>query len=250
LDRLDRFVALEGCFNFRDLGGRATRGGRRVRTGRLFRSDALHHMTPGDVARVRDALGVRTVVDLRSAVERDAEAPAALCAPPVTVHHVPLFDRERPGQAGGMGGSGAAGLSLGQLYALMLQFAREQIVRTVGILSASAAPAVFHCAAGKDRTGVVSAVLLGALDVPDEVIVEDYADTRRSLDRIVARLRESDSYDYVFTELPPETLHAEPVTMQELLAHVRSRYGSMQGYLQEAGVDAAAIERLAERLLE
>lgn len=240
----DRFVALEGCFNFRDLGGRVTRSGQRVRTGRLFRSDALHHMTPADVSRVRDALGVRTVVDLRSGVEREAEAPAALCAPPVTLHHVPLFDRERTGAGS------AASLSLGQLYALMLQFAREQIVRTVGILTESEAPAVFHCAAGKDRTGVVAAVLLGALDVSDEVIVEDYADTRRSLDRIVARLRESDSYGYVFEELPPETLHAEPATMEELLAHVRSRYGSMQGYLREAGVADTALDRLAERLLE
>ena len=92
--------------------------------------------------------------------------------------------------------------------------------------------------------------MLGALEVPDEAIVEDYAETRRSLDRIVARLRQSASYDYVFTELPPETLHAEPTTMAELLTHVRARYGSMRGYLREAGVADATVDRLADRLLE
>jgi len=240
----DRFVALEGCFNFRDLGGRPTQDGRRVRSGRLFRSDALHHMTPGDVARVRDAIGVRTVVDLRSGVEREAEAPAALCEPPVALHHVPLFDR------GGHGSGASARLTLGQLYALMMQFARDPIARAVEILAASDAPALFHCAAGKDRTGVLAAVVLGALEVPDAVIVEDYADTRRSLDRIVARLRQSSSYEYVFTELPPETLHAEPATMEELLAHVRQRYGSMRGYLREAGVADASVDRLAAHLVE
>lgn len=239
----DRFVALDGCFNFRDLGDRPTRDGRRVRTGWLFRSDALHHMTPGDVARVRDVLGVRTVVDLRSRIEREAEAPAALCEPPVALHHIPFFDRE------GRGSGASARVSLGQLYALMLQFARAPIARAVEILAASDTPAVFHCAAGKDRTGVLSAVVLGALDVPDEIVIADYADTRRSLDRIVARLRASSSYGHVFTELPPETLHAEPAAMEELLSHVRTRYGSMRGYLREADVADESVARLAERLL-
>lgn len=243
MPKSNRIVELEGCFNFRDLGGHPARDGLRLRFGQLFRSDALHHMTPEDVARVRDVLGIRTVVDLRAPAERARETPGALCAPPVTLHHVPLFDSGRPG------GGARARLSLGQIYALMLQFAREPICRAIEILSASEGPAVFHCAAGKDRTGVLAAIVLGALDVPDAAIVEDYADTRRSLPRIVARLRQSTGYDSVLTELPPETLHAEPATMEELLAHVRARYGSMRGYLREAGVSGAAFERLERRLL-
>ena len=241
---LERFVSLEGCFNFRDVGGRPTQAGRRIRTGLLFRSDALHHMTPSDVERVRDVLGVRTVVDLRSGVERETEPPAALCAPPVALHHVPFFDRDRSSAGAG------ASLSLAQLYALMMQFARAPIVQAVEILASADSPAVFHCAAGKDRTGVLAAVVLGALDVPDELIVDDYADTRHALERILARLRESRSYDYVFDELPPETLHAEPETMADLLAHVRARYGSMRGYLRESGVAEPTLARLASRLVE
>jgi len=237
----ERLLDLEGCLNFRDLGGYRTGDGRRVRWGRLFRSDALHHMTPRDVRHVRDDIGIRTVVDLRSTTERAGEPEAALCAPPVRVHHIPLFDRERSGPA--------PALPLDQLYRALLAVAREPIARIVRVLAASTEPALFHCAAGKDRTGLVAAVVLGALGVRDDDIVEDYAATRRSLERIVDRLRTSSSYDYVFTELPPDTLHAEPETMERLLAHVADEWGSMRGYVLGSGVGESELASLEAALL-
>ena len=73
-----RLVRLDGCFNFRDLGGYATRDGRRVRWRRLYRSDALHHLSDADLRHVRDELGVRTIVDLRSSAERSGGTPASM----------------------------------------------------------------------------------------------------------------------------------------------------------------------------
>jgi len=237
-----RLVDLDGCLNFRDLGGYPTQDGRRVRWRRLFRSDALHHMTPRDLQRVRDELRIRTVIDLRSSAERSGEPRTPLCAPPVREYHVPLFDRERSGSA--------PALPLDEIYFVLLQVAREPIARVVRLLAESREPALFHCAAGKDRTGLVAAVVLGALGVRDEHVIEDYAATRRSLEQIVERLRESSSYDYVFTELPPETLHAEPQTMARLLGRVARDHGSMRGYLLGSGLQEAELTRLEIALLD
>jgi protein tyrosine/serine phosphatase len=238
----ERFLPLEGSLNFRDLGGRPTASGRRVRWGRLYRADALHHLTERDVTHLRDAVGLRTIVDLRSTSESDSASPRLL-APPVVYHRIPLFERERSGEA-------PSGLGLDMLYFAMMGFAQPRIARVVELLAAARDPAVFHCAAGKDRTGVVAAVVLGALGVPDEEIVQDYACTRRSLDRIIERLRATAGYEYVFSELPPETLHAEPDTMERLLRRVGERWGSMQGYLLEAGLAEDTLARLAASLLE
>jgi protein tyrosine/serine phosphatase len=240
-----RMVPLEGCVNFRDLGGWRTAGGARVRRGRLFRSDALHRLTPADLARVRGELGLRTLIDLRSSHEVSSEGCGPLAEPPVAYHHLPFFDgpphdpgRQRP--AGG----------LAQIYLAMLRFAKAPIARALGTLAASPGAAVFHCAAGKDRTGVLSAVVLGALGVVDSDIVEDYAYTRRALPRILERLRASEAYDYVFTELPPDTLHAEPATMEALLGLVRAEWGSLRDYAHEAGASEATLDVLAAGLLE
>jgi protein-tyrosine phosphatase len=240
-----RFVSLEGCVNFRDLGGYPTADGARVRRGCVYRSDALHFMTPADVARVRDALGVRNVIDLRSTAEVETDGPGPLAAPPVRRHHLPLFDVDRREVHGEH-----QARALDETYALMLRFARRPVARALELIAQAEGASVFHCAAGKDRTGVVAAVLLGVLGVPDEHIVADYALTRHALDRITARLRASESYQYIFTELPPETLHAEPHTMERLLASVRAEYGDLREYARRAGVGDDVIARLRARALE
>jgi protein tyrosine/serine phosphatase len=235
-------IALEGSANFRDLGGWAAAGGRRVRRGRLYRSDALHRLTAADVALLR-GLGVATVVDLRSSHEVEAEGRGPLCDPPARYHHVPFFDGERSGASAPPG-------DLAEIYFQMLRFAAKPIARALEVLAACEAPAVFHCAAGKDRTGVLAAVLLSALGVADEDVVLDYARTQAAMELVTARLRESDAYAYVFTELPPETLHARPETMRALLARARAEWGSLRDYARFAGVPDAALDALAARLVE
>jgi protein-tyrosine phosphatase len=108
---------------------------------------------------------------------------------------------------------------------------------------------VYHCAAGKDRTGVVSAILLGLLGVPDEVIVADYAATQENLDAIIERLMSTKGYHTMLSALPPDTLHAEPQTMVTFLEHMRDTYGSMEGYAHAAGASPETIRRLRDRLL-
>ena len=241
-----RTIALEGCLNFRDLGGYPTAAGRRVRWRQVFRSDALHLLTPADIAVIRDDLLVRDVIDLRSGAEVRSEGRGPLGEEDVRFHHVPLFDAEVRSEDR----ERAAQISLADRYVFLAELARERIGRVVGTIAAAEAGAVFHCAAGKDRTGVISAILLGLLGVPDELVVADYVATQENLDAIVERLNSLEGYRTMLAALPPDTMHADPETMAEFLGRVRERYGTMEDYARAAGVTETVLERLRDRLLE
>ncbi len=245
-----RRIDLEGCYNFRDLGGYPTEDGARVRWRLLFRSDALHHVTPADVSRIVGEFAIGEIVDLRSTGELRSEGRGLLAEEAARFHHLPLFDSEVSEDTLPDETRQAAEYTLADRYFLMAEYAREPIARVIGTLADSTAPAVYHCAAGKDRTGVISAVLLSLLGVCDEIIVADYAASQENLDDIIDRLLASEGYQEMLEALPPETLHAEPETMVSLLERIRARYGSMHGYARGIGVSDASIERLRGRLLE
>jgi len=242
---MQRVVDLEGCLNFRDLGGYPAEDGRTVRWRLVYRSDALHRLTAADVARVRGELRVGTVIDLRSTAELRGDGRGPLAGEPISFHHVPLFDGEAARAE-----SWDAADTLADRYVLLAEFARKPIARVLTALAEAADPAVYHCAAGKDRTGIVTAVLLGVLGVRDEIIVADYAASQENLDAIITRLLATESYQSMLAALPPDTLHAEAATMSTFLGRMRARHGSMHGYARAAGVTDAAIGRLAARLLE
>jgi protein-tyrosine phosphatase len=216
-----------------------------VRWRQLFRSDALHHLTQQDVERLTSEFGIGNVVDLRSGEELRVEGRGLLSATEARFHHVPLFDGNLA-----EGKVGSAALSLADRYVFMAESAKPAIARVVTTLAGSDAPAVYYCAAGKDRTGVISAVVLGVLGVPEEVIVADYAASQEKLDAIIGRLLATESYHEMLAMLPEDTQHAEPETMIALLDRLRGRYGSVLDYALAAGVSESSVERLRNRLLE
>jgi protein-tyrosine phosphatase len=240
---MNRTIDLDGCLNFRDLGGYPSADGRTVRWRRVFRSDALHHLSRQDVTRLRDEIGLGEVIDLRSSAELRSEGRGPLAGESIRFHHHPLYDGETPKTAP------SAELKLTDRYFLLAEFAKRPIASVIATLAGTDRPAVYHCAAGKDRTGVVSAIVLGVLGVPDAVIVADYAATQENLDAIIDRLMSTKGYHNMLSALPPDTLHAEPETMLGFLQRMRATYGSMAAYAETAGVPADAIARLRDRLL-
>ena len=113
-----------------------------------------------------------------------------------------------------------------------------------------ALPAVFFCMAGKDRTGVFAAVLLGLLGVADDDIVADYALTHEVIDQIHERTRATrPTVDEVWDRLPADLKGANAATMRELLGLLRDRWGSPAGYVTEIGVDDATVTRLRNAVL-
>src|SRR5438874_12465597 len=240
-----RVIDLEGCLNFRDLGGYPTADGRTARCGPVYPSEALHHRPAADVGPMGDELGIAAVVALRSTAELRGEGRGPLARESIGFHHLPLFDgREARPE------NWPAIVTLADRYFLLAEIAQAPIARLITVLGAAGGPVVYHCAAGKDRTGVVSAVLLGLLGVRDEVIVADYAATQENLEAIIERLMAAKGYQTMLSALPPDTLHAEAETMVAFLASMRERYGSMRGYARAAGGTDALVERLEERLLE
>ncbi len=243
---LASWVNLEGCFNFRDLGGYRTADGRTFRTGQVFRSDGLQALTETDLDHLCGEVGLGLVIDLRSSDEV-AEDGSGGIAERAEVRRVPLFERARSGGAERV--ARAMPTNMGELYFLMLQAAREPIVRVVEALAETDVPAVFHCAAGKDRTGVISSLLLSLVGVPEDTIVADYAFSRQNIDQINARLAESPTYQRWMQELPEGAYDADPAAMVHFLDRVRSEFGGMAGWAEDAGLGGATRERLARRLL-
>jgi protein-tyrosine phosphatase len=241
---MERLIALEGAVNFRDLGGYATLDGRRTRWRVLFRADGLSELSQTDFSVMRD-LGIRTVVDLRSGHEVE-QSRFNVEAHPVDFHHFPFIDQlpdveqwdRRPGL-------------LGAQYKEMLDDAAPQIIGALEVLTApDSRPAVFHCTAGKDRTGLLSALVLSLLGVPEETVVADYALSGEAMERLRAKLivKYPDSKDTI-SDID-EVFSANPANMVELFAYLRERYGSVTEYAATVGVPDAVVARLREDLLE
>jgi protein-tyrosine phosphatase len=232
----DRWVEIDELFNFRDVGGF---GG--VRRGLLYRTDALCNLTEKgreDYA----ALGIHTVIDLRRQPELDEQGRAPDWAFEVW-HNVPL--RERPGPSYDCPDLASLPGYLSDVYLNMTETAAEDIVRILTILADPATgPAAIHCAGGRDRTGVVVAVLLALLGVPDEEIAVDYHLSERFTQRWLAWKRAESG---AVPELPLNLLYAPEEAMLLLLKRLRDRHGSVHGYLVGAGMDPALISALRAR---
>jgi protein-tyrosine phosphatase len=241
---VERLIALEGAVNFRDLGGYATGDGQRTRWRVLFRADGLSELTETDFDVMR-ALGIRTVVDLRSGQEVE-QSRFNVEAHPVTFHHFPFIkalpnveDFER-----------APGF-LSTQYTEMLDEATPQIIGALSALAApDARPAVFHCTAGKDRTGLLSALVLSLLGVPEETVVADYALSGAAMSRLRTKLIEKYPDGESVIADSDVLFSADPANMVTLFAHLRNRYGTVAEYAARVGVPGDVVQRLRQSLLE
>ncbi len=246
-----RVVAMEAVHNFRDLGGYELGDGRVTRFGKLFRSDGLYRATDQDIETF-DALGLRTVIDLRSSGELDQNGVFPVDRHPVGFHHLPILDAtwmqsDRPTFSDDERGTIDF---LVWAYRQMLDHGGDQLAHAMQVLVVpESMPAVFHCAAGKDRTGVLTALILGALGVHDEVIVADYALTLDGMDRMRAWVEQHHPEMKVrMGETPAFMLAAHPQAMREVLAGLRSEYGSIGAFVDGLGVGPAALADLADQL--
>ncbi len=241
-----RRITLEGPCNFRDLGGYPTADGRETRWGRLYRSDSVHTLTAGDVPVLRE-LGVRTAIDFRSSHELDQIGIGPLGEFSITHVHCPTFDMNPDGAAPPFVGGSAA-----TFYARMMESGAPAYVAAAQAVAAAEAPTVFFCMAGKDRTGVFAALVLGLLGVPDDVIVADYALTHEVLPTIAERrdAREAAlSTRYRWDDIPEDLRGAHSHVMEELLGIVQERWGGWEGYAAAAGFPDATVATLRAQLV-
>ena len=173
--------------NLRDLGGTPVAGGV-IRPGFAIRADDLSYVTD-DVAAQLVQAGLTSVIDLRSAVETRLTGRGPLADHAVTYHHVSLLADLAGAVSGDALVSGDYRDTYAPMYVAMFEGAAPLIVNALAIMATAPGTVAFHCAAGKDRTGVLAASLLLALGADDDAIVDDYARTGPHLDAIMARTR-------------------------------------------------------------
>ncbi|WGW10764.1 tyrosine-protein phosphatase [Saxibacter everestensis] len=240
-----RRLQMAGTFNFRDVGGYPTADGGQTRFGRLFRADALCYLDDRSRASLHD-IGLRTVLDLREDIERDS-APDALQGLELNEVHVPVFGNTIYSASTG----DRPDATLQDLYALALEKFAPQIVEAVGVLAADGAlPAVVHCSAGKDRTGMVVAIALSAVGVPDEWVIADYAASESFLSGgFVEALKSNFARAGIVQDVSNTATQSPPELIRYVLRTVREHYGSVLEFLNHHGVGEKSIDRLRSRLV-
>lgn len=242
----DRLIALTGAHNVRDLGGYETRDGGLTRWRSILRGDALHALSQDDIATLM-AHGLSTVIDLRNPVEIAREANPFDGFDGVDYVNIPMFSALAPVE---MMAAEQAGFDMGHRYCLGLDACQKTIAEVLTTMAqAPDGVILFHCSAGKDRTGIIAALLLANAGVDDTTIVEDYALTGTISGPLIASLRERALTRGVAASLADIVLASEPESMRRALDHLQGKYGSVDGYLTRIGLDRATISRLRDRLL-
>ena len=243
---LDRSIRFGCVFNVRDLGGLPTLDGRTVRRGVVYRGDGVHRLHGDDLESAR-ALRLRTVIDLRTAdeVER-GRFPVERYQ--VDWHHLPVL--RRIWSDDDLVATTDAADFLRDRYLEMLVGGRASISAAVELV-ATGAPALFHCAAGKDRTGVVAAVILGLAGVGADDITADYHASAGATEAFVDWLAvEFPQAMDAMTSQPPEYLEAPAEAMHGFLEEVDARHGSMEGLAEHLGITGDTVARLRATLLD
>ena len=246
-----RYLELEGAYNIRDIGGYATSDGRRTRWKRFLRADNLNNLTPGSQTALIE-YGVRTVIDLRSTSGIQKEPNVFANSPVVTYyHHNMNGDQPLPDMADFPEFTVPLDSSM-KGYAKQLKYRRPQIIETLATLaSPGVLPALVHCWAGMGRTGVITALVLGLVGVPAEVIAEDFA-----LSACFFVNRDSAGLPPPPGVTPRETVeeyrqhHCPPEGMLELLQHFEERYGGEEAYALDGGLTQEQVDMLRSALIE
>ncbi|WP_019634594.1 tyrosine-protein phosphatase [Actinomadura atramentaria] len=266
-----RWIELDGAVNVRDLGGLPTADGRATRLGRVLRADNLQDLSVADVRLLLDDYGLKNVIDLRSDTEVRLEGPGPLArTPSVTLHHLSLFaeggrntdvaadvaagapdridaDKVLPWQSRRSDGS-----EQDRSVSHYLGYLRERgdsIVAALRVMARTDGSSIVHCAAGKDRTGVVCALALESVGVHREAVVADYVATGDRLAGILARLRGSGTYADDLDRRPADTHRPHAEIMEKFLARVDEEFGGPLGWLAGHGWTPEDTGALTERLV-
>lgn len=236
-----RWVRLEGVENVRDLGGLPLTGGGHTRFGQVLRSARLHELTEPDVEFLVEKFGIRTVIDLRSPKEVDRDGPTPLERAGVRTEHLTVLptgqrpiprDDEDPKLFS---------------YRGYLADRPENMVAAVRLLTEpEAGPALVHCAAGKDRTGVFCALVADAVGVRREAVVEDYALSNEALEAV---LRRGVGAEYQIDPADIALYRCPPQVMTALLAGLDPE-GAAEGWLLRHDMPSDELSTLRARLAE
>jgi protein-tyrosine phosphatase len=230
----------DGCFNARDTGGLPAGEGV-TRSGVLFRSDNLCRLTEAGLHGFA-ASGVETVIDVRSAYELGIDPSPFAASNTVRYLNLPLQNEDDAAAMAQINSD----IALPDMYRVMLRHFGANIRAIVEAVAEADGAVVIHCHAGKDRTGLVIALLLSAVGVADDTVAEDYAASQHYLREAAEQLASAKPEERAGLE---RHLGAEAETMLSTLDWLQAEYGGAEAYLLQSGVPERVIARLRERLV-
>jgi protein-tyrosine phosphatase len=250
-EKFDRHLRFDSVVNFRDIGGYRGHTGKTVAWRRVFRSGEFWHITPEDVQRLTGELGITAVIDLRSAMELKNHGKGLLAEAGLKYYNIMFMPESGTPEANAMRFENMT--NMGDFY---VELARQKgygqrIVEALEVIAEPGNhPLVFHCAVGKDRTGMLAAMLLNLLGVDDSDIIQDYALSEPYMDDLLAKIRATLKKDTNAPKIPDFFWKAPADSMKMLLTMLRKEYGSVEGYLKEMGMPAKLPKQLQKGLLK
>ena len=250
-EQYSRQIVFDSILNFRDLGGYRTHSGRKTAWRRIFRSGELHRMTERDVRRLKEEIRLSTVIDLRSPPLAEQLGIGPITEVGVKFYSVPLSiitdddnwtiqeiyrDFTNSGEV--------------YLYRIRNKEYGKRLVEALEIIAKPENyPLVFHCYAGKDRSGILAAILLNVLGILDEDIINDYTLSAPYMDEFIKRWDDDPITADINKNLPPYQLEAAPESMAFFLSMLKREYGSAKEYIENHGADRSLWNRLERALL-
>ena len=193
-------------------------------------------------------MGLSTIVDLRTSAELERTGRGLLGPEPIDYRHLSVI-QDAEGEA--MAAPAPAGEDLSERYLWYLDVGRQPLVDALTLFAEPARlPLVFHCAAGKDRTGVLAALVLDILGVDPEVIVADYVITAGRMELIMGRYRSDPAFADWLAQVPPDRFGVEEATMAGFLAELHDRFGGARAWAVASGVAPEQLDKMEELLLE
>jgi protein-tyrosine phosphatase len=249
-EKHSRQIEFENIPNFRDIGGYRTREGNTVAWRRLFRSAGINRMTDRDLEKLRQELGLMSVIDLRSDFEIKHQGTGLISGTGIKYYNVAFLSDGKDSQEDIREFNEFP--NMGEFYVHLVRQRRfgQRMVKALEVIAeAENHPMVFHCTVGKDRTGILAAVLLSVLGVPDEDIENDYCLTGPFIEALFEQLtNETKNMEEPF-KLPDFFWRTEPESIALLMASFRKEYGSTSDYLKAHGAEPSLVNRLKASLL-
>ena len=228
---LKRHLPLMGCINLRELGGYVTSDGKSIRWRTLLRGDSLHQLSLESQQTIID-YGVKTIIDLRTRSEVNKKSYVLSKSPNINYCNLPLLEEANFSQLWEK-------KTLFEHNCFILEERSLQIKEILAVIASQSTAFVIHCAAGKDRTGIIIALLLAIANVPVDTIAQDYALSEKYVSSLYATIQEQ-AIEEGFAHM----LLSPPEAIIDTFNYLDEQYGGINEYLRAIGITKIQIERI------